>query len=285
MSPIGGISATTRRGLALSTLIVLTWLITMVSLLVINVATWSWGWITAAVLLRTFLQTGLFITAHDAMHGVLFPERPPSNQRLGAICLTLYAGLPYQQCLRNHQLHHHRQATADDPDFHDDPDAGVWRWFARFMAGYLGPGQMGTLLSVWSLLWLLTAPWNHNAWVNLLLFCTLPLLLSSLQLFLFGTYLPHRAQQLTGGNGGPESLRLPPWLSLLTCFHFGYHREHHDHPQLTWFELPAQHLGSRPLASGRATRVASATRWNRSDGGGHGGRLERTGADPGPSGV
>jgi beta-carotene ketolase (CrtW type) len=28
-------------------------------------------------------------------------------------------------------------------------------------------------------------------------------------------------------------------LSLLACFHFGYHREHHDNPSLSWYQLPA----------------------------------------------
>jgi len=31
---------------------------------------------------------------------------------------------------------------------------------------------------------------------------------------------------------------LPEWLSLLACYHFGYHLEHHQDPQLAWHELP-----------------------------------------------
>jgi beta-carotene ketolase (CrtW type) len=80
---------------------------------------------------------------------------------------------------------------------------------------------------------------SPTAVINVLLFCTLPLLLSSLQLFVFGTYLPHRWQRTQSVGSHPDSLGLPTWLSLLACFHFGYHREHHDHPGLAWFELPA----------------------------------------------
>ncbi|MFM8524855.1 MAG: fatty acid desaturase [Cyanobacteriota bacterium] len=229
----------------------------MISLLIVNVASWPWWWSIVIVLGRTFLQTGLFITAHDAMHGVLLPEMKRWNQRLGAVCLGLYAALPYQACLQNHQLHHHRPATADDPDFHADPAAGPWRWYRKFMRGYLRPGQMGRLLGFWGLLILSMTPWNRSAWMNLLLFYTLPLLLSSLQLFVFGTYLPHRDQRLSGEQRGPISLDHPSWLSLLTCFHFGYHREHHDHPQLAWFELPAQRQKRKPLTSGMTIRVAS----------------------------
>jgi beta-carotene ketolase (CrtW type) len=78
-----------------------------------------------------------------------------------------------------------------------------------------------------------------TAIVRVLLFTTLPLLLSSLQLFVFGTYLPHRVQRHPKRHAHPISLDLPPWLSLLACFHFGYHREHHDNPGLSWYELPA----------------------------------------------
>jgi beta-carotene ketolase (CrtW type) len=49
-----------------------------------------------------------------------------------------------------------------------------------------------------------------------------------------GTYRPHRLP--TGKNGDtdyPDAHRarsndMPTWLSLITCFHFGYHHEHHE---------------------------------------------------------
>jgi beta-carotene ketolase (CrtW type) len=69
-----------------------------------------------------------------------------------------------------------------------------------------------------------------------------------LQLFVFGTYLPHRIQQQADDPQAPASIDHPVWLSLLTCFHFGYHREHHESPQLAWFELPAEHRRLRALA-------------------------------------
>jgi beta-carotene ketolase (CrtW type) len=66
-----------------------------------------------------------------------------------------------------------------------------------------------------------------------------PALLSSLQLFYFGTYLPHRPgpdaftdHHRARSNGYSE------WLSLLTCFHFGYHHEHHRAPGEPWWRLP-----------------------------------------------
>lgn len=229
-------------------LLALGWGISTLSLLPAQLTAWPWWAIAAAVLLRTLLQTGLFIVGHDAMHGVLLPRSPRWNHRLGACALGLYAGLTYGGCRRNHRRHHRHTASPADPDFHPDPSAGPGRWYLRFMAGYLTPGQMLRLLAGWGALVLLSWPANQGCWLNLLLFCTLPLLLSSLQLFLFGTYLPHRRQRSASATGGPASLDWPAWLSLLACFHFGYHREHHDRPDLAWFELPALRRQRRPLA-------------------------------------
>ena len=243
-------SRSSHKGLCSAAFLLLGWLATMVSLLNVRVGQMS-GWlVVTAVVLRTILQTGLFITGHDAMHGVLLPSKPRWNHRIGALTLALYAALPYRSCLANHQRHHRWTATAADPDFHCDPHAGVVRWYCRFMAGYLSRCQMAWLLVSWSLLVVLAHSVNPAAWLNVLVFCTLPLVLSSLQLFLFGTYLPHRRQRAPAHAPQPASLNLPPWLSLLACFHFGYHREHHDHPSLAWFELPAmrQHAQSRSLA-------------------------------------
>ena len=36
-----------------------------------------------------------------------------------------------------------------------------------------------------------------------------------------------------------RSNEFSPLLSLLTCFHFGYHHEHHDAPWVPWWKLPA----------------------------------------------
>jgi beta-carotene ketolase (CrtW type) len=204
-----------------------------------------WLALFLAIVARTLLQTGLFIVGHDAMHGVLWCERRVANDLLGSIALGLYAALPYQACSRNHQHHHQFTASAADPDFHWDPRAGAASWYARFMAGYLTWGQMGRLLTGWIVLALIACRLAPFGWVNVLLFCTLPLLLSSLQLFVFGTYLPHRDQRLPQRRAHADSLELAPWLSLLACFHFGYHREHHDAPTLAWFELPAQRRRSR----------------------------------------
>ena len=79
---------------------------------------------------------------------------------------------------------------------------------------------------------------------NILLFFAAPGLLSSFQLFYFGTFLPHRHLP-EGGNAmfadqhRSRSNDYGNLMSLMTCFHFGYHHEHHLHPGVPWWRLPA----------------------------------------------
>jgi beta-carotene ketolase (CrtW type) len=235
------LSPTTRRGLLLAALILLGWLATLVLLLPLNPGQLPPALLVLAVLARTFLQTGLFIVGHDAMHGVLVPGNRFWNDGLGRLVLLLYAALPYGPCRQNHHQHHHSPGSAEDPDFHAPGRSSVLAWYGRFMGGYLRPLPLTLLVSAWGALAVATSA------AAVALFCILPLLLSSLQLFLVGTYLPHRGQ----GEGHEAdrhrsiSLALPEMLSLLACYHFGYHREHHGAPHLAWHELPREYRRGR----------------------------------------
>ena len=88
------------------------------------------------VALEAWLFTGLFIVAHEAMHGALAPGRPRLNRSIGRLVLRLYAGLSYDRLLPEHHKHHRRPGTADDPDFCPDHPRTMLPWFARFMAHY-----------------------------------------------------------------------------------------------------------------------------------------------------
>ena len=248
MSTQSTLPSPAAKGVISATVLLLGWLISLISLLRLDLLSQSAWCVTAAVLLRTAFQTGLFITAHDAMHGVLVPGSPTINHRLGAWFLWLYAGLPYRSCLRKHHNHHRFSGSSSDPDFCADASIGAWGWYRSFMAGYLSQSQMIRLLGLWLALAVLATANHRTGWCNVLVVCVAPLLLSSWQLFLFGTYLPHRIQQHAGDPQAPASIDHPVWLSLITCFHFGYHREHHESPQLAWFELPAEHRRRRTLA-------------------------------------
>ena len=205
--------------------------------------------IVLLVLLRTFLQTGLFIIAHDAMHQSLMPRHRSLNHRIGMLALQFYACLPYGQCRQNHIRHHQAPAQSGDPDYHDGHHPDPIRWYIRFMGGYLSWRQLLALLCCWALTASLLLPFTATILERILLFWVLPLLLSSIQLFVFGTYLPHRGSSSDDASGRVTSTSLPPLLSLLSCYHFGYHWEHHAFPATPWFALPVLRRRECPVFS------------------------------------
>ena len=227
----------TAIGLGLAAAIMLAWLalhITGVFLLDLAVTPL---WLTTAIILAsTWLSVGLFIVAHDAMHGSLAPYRPRVNFAVGQLCLGLYAGFRFQPLNVAHHQHHRFSGTADDPDFDARAPHGVVAWFVAFFLRYFGLVELLVLSALVAVyLFVLGAEI-----ANVLTFWALPALASSVQLFFFGTYLPHRP----GADNFQDRHRtrsndFPVWLSLLTCFHFGYHHEHHDQPGVPWWRLPA----------------------------------------------
>jgi beta-carotene ketolase (CrtW type) len=191
----------------------------------------------ALILLQCWLNVGLFIVAHDCMHGSLAPFRPRLNRTIGRLCLGLYAGFSYDRLIAEHFAHHRHSGTPDDPDFHADEPRRFWPWYVAFFRRYFGIREfliLTALLATYLLV--LRVPL-----ANALLLWGVPALLSSLQLFYFGTYLPHRHEEegSFSDRHNARSNAYPPALSLLTCFHFGYHHEHHDQPHVPWWRLPA----------------------------------------------
>ncbi len=195
--------------------------------------------IIAMVAIRTFLQTGLFITAHDAMHRAVSPSHQWVNDWMGAIALTAYAGLPYDDLCRKHFLHHQAPTSTQDPDFCREYQNNPGLWYLTFMRGYLWPCQGSTPLLRIIYAFILFWQGFHLPIANLLLYWLLPIGLSSVQLFYFGTFLPHRQDLgLPPNRHYAQSSSYPALWSLLTCYHFGYHWEHHEYPHLPWYQLP-----------------------------------------------
>ncbi|MEA5392610.1 fatty acid desaturase [Cyanobium gracile UHCC 0139] len=225
------------------------WLVTLVLALLADPAGWTPAAVGLAMALRTFLQTGLFILGHDAMHRTLVPGRPRLNDALGRLALMLYAGLPYGRCRRHHLRHHRFPGSRLDPDYRRVSGDGALRWYARFMGNYLSVPQLVLLLASWLAVGGVLMRLEPRLVLAIPTFWVLPLVLSSCQLFLFGTYLPHRGDGSTlAGCHAIRSLGYPHLLSLLACFHFGYHREHHAHPAVPWFRLPQlrRRISDRP---------------------------------------
>ena len=192
--------------------------------------------------LLCWLNVGMFIIAHDAMHGSLAPGRPEINRSIGRASLLLYAGFWYDRLLPEHIAHHREPGTAGDPDFSVDHPTRFWPWYANFFRHYFGWQQLLVLTAVVILYLAIGA-----SYANILLFWALPAILSSLQLFYFGTYLPHRhADQPFADRHNARSNAYGWFTSLLSCFHFGYHHEHHRAPHVPWWRLPDERRRSLP---------------------------------------
>lgn len=219
-------------GLAVAVTIMVCWAVLVLSVLWTPILEHPLRAIVSLGLL-TWLWTGLFITAHDAMHGTVCPTNPRLNHAIGAICVWLFACFHYQSLLQSHGRHHTAPASEADPDFHRGNPR--WApWFISFMVRYITVGQ---LVSITAVFW---------AWIaiggvpieNVVLFWSLPAILSAIQLFHFGTWRPHRTPpegHIDRHNANTDDF--PPGLSLLTCYHFGYHHEHHARPGVPWWRL------------------------------------------------
>lgn len=85
----------------------------------------------------TWLSVGLFIIAHDAMHGALVPGKPSANAAIGRMALTLYAGFSWRKLIVKHMAHHRHAGTADDPDF-GHGRRPVALWYLDFVHTYFG---------------------------------------------------------------------------------------------------------------------------------------------------
>ncbi|MDX2096264.1 MAG: fatty acid desaturase [Leptolyngbyaceae cyanobacterium bins.59] len=233
-TPIVG-NRETFYGVAMALLIIGVWAISLTIFLSLDLVNASGWWRVPIVLWQMFLYTGLFVTAHDAMHGVIAPSHPQLNNWMGTIALACYALLPYRKLSRKHWQHHHHPASDQDPDFHNGKQANFFSWYFHFMLGYWNWPGLLTLMAIHMAL----KTWAHIPDLNMLVAWIIPSILSSVQLFYFGTFLPHT--EPVGGYTNPHratTARRSPFWSFLACYHFGYHEEHHEHPHLPWWRLP-----------------------------------------------
>lgn len=235
----------TALGLALAALVLGGWVATHVyGVFLLRLEGLAWMLAPFLVAGQCWLNVGLFIVAHDAMHGSLAPFRPRLNRAIGRLCLALYAGFSFDRLITSHFDHHKYSGTERDPDFHAGGPRHFWPWYLAFVRRYFGWGNFAVLTVLLALYLFVFRVSPANA----LLFWAVPAILSSLQLFYFGTYLPHRHEDAPfGDRHNARSSDFPPVLSLLTCYHFGYHHEHHEAPHVPWWRLPAVHGSRRPV--------------------------------------
>ncbi|MEZ0539862.1 fatty acid desaturase [Fibrella arboris] len=227
-----------NRGVWIALIILSVWFALLVFLLtyqsprpVISGVGLSWAdpLVYLFVLLQTHLYTGVFITAHDAIHGVVAPTNKRLNNAIGWLATLLFAFNWYSRLAAGHQLHHRHAATEHDPDYHRG-NANMVLWFVDFARSYV---------SIWQILAMAVTYNVLKIWFpmeNLIVFWMLPAILSTFQLFYFGTYLPHRGDH----DNPPHNARsqgLNHVWAFVSCYFFGYHFEHHNQPYLPWWKL------------------------------------------------
>ncbi len=177
-------------------------------------------------LIQMHLYTGLFITAHDAMHGTVAPQQPKLNVFLGQVCTGLYALFPFSKLNNKHHFHHQFVHTKQDPDYNQ---GNFFVWYFNFIKQYITWWQIVAMAIIYNVL---------QIWIpekNLLMFWVIPSLLSTLQLFYFGTYLPHKGKHNNKHQSNTQS-KNHVW-AFFSCYFFGYHYEHHDSPGTPWWNL------------------------------------------------
>lgn len=236
MSTVASRARQRRIGLALAAALIGAWLAVHVGFIFFfDLELRTAPAVVAVILIQAWLSTGLFIVAHDAMHGALAPGRPRINRGVGTLALSLYAGLSYRRLAAKHALHHRHVGTAGDPDFHAPEPTRAWPWLVSFFRSYYTHAQIARI-TVAAIAYMLLGA----TLANIVVFWAAPALLALWQLFYFGTYLPHRHDAHGfADHHRARSSPFSPFMSLVTCFHFGgYHHEHHLHPATPWWGLP-----------------------------------------------
>jgi beta-carotene ketolase (CrtW type) len=161
----------------------------------------------------------------------LVSKNPTINKTIGYLSTFLFAALSYKKLVKNHFLHHKYPATKKDPDY-CMRSQNFFIWYFTFLYRYSTLLQLLVMATVFNLLKI----WFPE--INIWLFWVIPAFWGSLQLFFFGTYLPHRKPH--NENMAPHQARTQKknhFWAMVSCYFFGYHYEHHDDVHVPWWQL------------------------------------------------
>lgn len=214
------------RGVLIAIIIISLWVTVLLFLLTYNVNFYD-PLIYLFVLVQTHLYTGLFITAHDAMHGVVSKNKK-INKFIGSLAALLFAYNFYFRLFPKHHEHHKYVASDKDPDYHT---GSFFIWYFNFLKQYITWYQILLMALTYNLLILIFPT------PNVILFWIIPSILATLQLFYFGTYLPHRGEHAPENRHKSSSLKKNHFVAFFSCYFFGYHYEHHNAPAVPWWQL------------------------------------------------
>jgi beta-carotene ketolase (CrtW type) len=213
------------KGVLIALLIIGAWFLSLYNLLRVEVSFWN-PWVYLGILVQMHLYTGLFITAHDAMHG-LVSENKRTNHAIGWLSALLFSYNFYWKLFPKHHEHHRFVATEKDPDYHPSQNFFIWYW--SFITTYVTIWQVLLMAVTFNVLKLFIPQ------VNLIVFWMVPAILATLQLFYFGTYLPHKGSHSNKHHSSSQA-KNHLW-AFVSCYFFGYHYEHHDSPGTPWWRL------------------------------------------------
>lgn len=182
------------------------------------------------LLFHAYLFTGLFITAHDAMHGTVSRNKHINNF-VGRLTAFLFAGFSYGKLLKNHKLHHNFPGSDKDPDY-CVKSQNFFVWFGHFVFKYVTVLQIVVVAINFNILKI----WFPE--ISIWFYYVIPALLGTLQLFYFGTYRPHKQPHTSDMlPHNARTLKNNHFIAMITCYFFGYHSEHHNAPHVPWWQL------------------------------------------------
>ncbi len=214
-----------RKGTYIGITVIALWLLSVGFLLAFYEINWYNPLTYLFFLIQTHLYTGIFITAHDAMHHTV-SKNTNVNNIIGTIATGLFAFNYYPRLLKKHHEHHRFVATDKDPDFHH---GNFWIWYFNFAKNYITIIQIVLMAILYNLLKF------FFPLENIIFYWMIPSIVSTFQLFYFGTYLPHRkAPENKHFSRSQDKNHI--W-AFFSCYFFGYHYEHHDSPNTPWWRL------------------------------------------------
>lgn len=217
-------------GILIALLIISLWLFHLVYILNFVEVNFSSPFLYLHIFIQAYFYTGLFITGHDAMHGTISRNKK-INKAIGTASTFLFAGLSYNRLIKNHFMHHKHPGEDNDPDFYTKSQ-NFWIWWMMFMMRYTTLTQLIIMAVAFNIFKI----WFDD--LTLIMYWVIPAFIGTLQLFFFGTYLPHKYPHTE--NMLPHNARTQKknhlW-AMLSCYFFGYHHEHHESPRTPWWQL------------------------------------------------
>ena len=217
-------------GVLIALLVIISWALHLAYMLLLQPVNLLDVWFWVHMLIQTWLFTGLFITAHDSMHGTISANRKLNNV-IGFSATLLFAGMWYPMLIKKHKMHHINPGTALDPDYYTGKQ-NFFAWWFSFMKAYVTIWQILIMAGLFNLGLL------YFSEIQLIVLWIIPSILATFQLFYFGTYLPDRLPHITEmGIYKSRTLKKNHLWAMLSCYFFGYHYEHHASPQTPWWKL------------------------------------------------